>query len=108
MAKDKRSVADLKKQVNTLTREVMELRRGGEVPAEQQANMRAAQAREAGPGEGRGDYLTVRPGNAEYGRPVRDHMERLQGRSRSDTVADNQRGAASPLGGGTHSKARRR
>ena len=36
---------------------------------------------------------------------VEADMARLGGRSRNDVVPDHQRGAASPLGGGSHSRA---
>ena len=51
------------------------------------------------------DFLRVTRGNADYGGPVGRDMERLQGRSRNDTVSDTVRGSGSPLG---HGEGRRR
>jgi len=87
---------NINKRVSTLEREVKEMR-ANPIPPEQRMNM-AAMSRPARPGEGRGDYLTVRPGNAEFGKPVAEHLGRLQGRSRSDVVSDRERQAGSPLG----------
>jgi hypothetical protein len=104
MAKDDKGLA---KRVSALEREVKGLTKEMPVPPEQQANMRAAMAREAGPGD-KMDYLTVRPGNANFEGPVREHMAALKGRSRNDVAADNERGAGSPLGRGSHSKSEER
>jgi len=64
-------------------------------------------ARQAMKGE-KPSYLHITRGNADYEGPVKEHLARVGGRSRSDVVSDRERQAGSPLGGGTHSKARRR
>ena len=72
-------------------------RKVGELTKEAPPRPEDLVAREARPGEGRGDYLKVRPGNASFEGPVADHMKRLQGRSVSDVADDRTRGARSPL-----------
>jgi hypothetical protein len=52
--------------------------------------------REAKSGE-RPDYLRVTRGNADYAEPVRREMARLKGQSSSEMMADDRRGASSPL-----------
>jgi len=84
--------------VNALKRQVTEMRR--EAPARPEDVL----AREAMRGE-KPDFLRVTRGNADYGGPVGRDMERLQGRSRNDTVSDTVRGSGSPLG---HGEGRRR
>ena len=59
--------------------------------------------REAGPGE-KADFIRVTRGNADYGEPVKRQMASLHGQSRKDLERDQERGARSPLGGGSHSK----
>jgi hypothetical protein len=107
MAPKKRSgTAALRRDVNALKRDVAEVKQATAIPVEQRMNM-AQMPREARPGE-RADYLTTTRGNANYETPVAEHLGRLQGRSTSGTVSDRDRRADSPLGGGTHSRERRR
>src|SRR5262245_26165933 len=67
----------------------------------------AEAAREARKGE-KADFLRVTRGSADYETPVREHLARVGGRSRSDVVSDRDRKSGSPLGGGSHSKPGRR
>jgi|SRR6516165_10684888 len=101
MAKES-GIAALRKDVNALKKEIGQLTKETPIPPEQAANMAAA--RQAMPGE-RPDYLTTTRGNANFETPVREHLARLQGQSRSDLASDAERQAGSPLGGG---KQRRR
>jgi hypothetical protein len=71
MAKQKQSVASLKKEVNFLKRQVSALTREAP-PRPEDTVARAGQ---------RADYLKVTPGNADYRTPVLDTLERLKGRS---------------------------
>jgi hypothetical protein len=87
---------NISKRVSTLEREVKQLTRKSPIPPEQQASMAAAM-REARPGE-KPDAIRVSRGNADYETPNREHLARLQGRSRSDLVSDAARQASSPLG----------
>src|SRR5262249_41475678 len=59
------------------------------------------QDREARAGE-RADYLKITAGNADYGTPVQRDMARLRGRSESQLMRNDQRGATSPIGMGSH------
>jgi len=86
------------KRIGKLEREVKELTRTTPIDPAQAANM-AAMAREARPGEGRGDFLRVKPGNANFSDPIALDIARLKGRIRNDIVSDRDRGAASPLSG---------
>jgi hypothetical protein len=100
MPKAKQSVAALTKQVNALKKEVAETRR--EAPPRPEDVV----ARQAMAGE-KPDYLTVRPGNANYAGPVADQMAALRGARRSDVASDADRGSSSPLGHGTGSRRRK-
>lgn len=53
-------------------------------------------ARQAMRGE-RPNYLRVTRGNADYAGPVGRDIERMKGRSSSETVSDHERGASSPI-----------
>ena len=53
-------------------------------------------ARQAMRGE-KPDFLRVTRGSADYETPVREHLARVGGRSRSDVVSDRDRGSSSPL-----------
>jgi hypothetical protein len=110
-AKKQGSVAALTKQVAALKKEVSALRATERkehatlpLPPEQRANMAAA--REAMAGE-KPDYLTIRPGNANYAGPVADQMAALRGARRGHIEADATRGSSSPLGHGTGSRRRK-
>jgi hypothetical protein len=54
-------------------------------------------ARRAMAGE-RPDFIRTTRGNANFETPTREHLARLQGRTRSDVASDAERGAGSPLG----------
>ena len=86
---------NISKRLSRLEGEVKALTRRSPIPAAEAANMAAA--RPARKGE-RMDYMSVKPGNANYEGPTRDHLARLQGRTRSDLTSDVNRGSASPLG----------
>jgi len=62
-------------------------------------------ARQAMKGE-KPSYLHITRGNADYEGPVKEHLARVGGRSRSDVVSDRDRRAGSPLGHGEAAKRR--
>ena len=88
---------------NALKKQVSEMQKTVPMPAEQRANMEAAMARQARPGE-KPDYYRYTRGNADHETPVRERMAALKGQSRSDLVSDHARGAGSPLGYGKTKK----
>ena len=81
MAKSKQTVSALTKQVKALQQQVNQLR-STEASEQAMAPERPEDmvAREVRRGEPM-DYLTVRPGNADYSTPFLDQLARLQGRS---------------------------
>jgi hypothetical protein len=85
---------NISKRLTKVEREISEMRKTTPIPPEEAANM--ATAREARPGE-KMAFMRVKPGNANFETPVRDHMKRLQGRSTSGVRSDQERGASSPL-----------
>jgi hypothetical protein len=91
---EQRSVS---KRLSALERKVEEM--GAQAPPRPEDVV----AREAMAGE-RPDFLRVTRGNADFGGPVERHLERLQGRSRSELMANDRRGASSPLGMGSGSR----
>jgi hypothetical protein len=82
--------SSVNKRLSTLEREVKEMRATAPPRPEDVV------ARQAMRGE-KPDFIRVSRGNADYETPVREHMQRLRGRSSSGVAADNERGAASPL-----------
>jgi hypothetical protein len=100
----KRQDQHLAQRLAKVEHDVGEMRKARPMPPEQRANIEAAQARQAKPGE-RPDFIRVARGNADYGGPVEAHVKRLQGRSTSHVASDKDRGARSPL---THDETERR
>jgi len=92
MPKDSRGIAELRSEVNALKRQVGELTKTNPPRPEDMVG------RQAMSGE-KPDFLRVRQGNADYGTPVKQDIERLKGRSRSALTPDDERGAGSPLTG---------
>jgi hypothetical protein len=87
---DRRQDQRLAQRLSKVERDVGEMRKAAPPRPEDVV------AREARPGE-RMDFMKVRPGNADYGGPVAEHMRRMGGRSMSDLRSDQERGASSPL-----------
>jgi hypothetical protein len=91
---DRRQDQRMSQRMSKMEREIGEMRRTAPPRPEDVV------AREVRPGEGRGDYLKIRPGNADYSEVLRRDMDRLHGQSTSGTMSDHMRGAGSPLGRG--------
>src|SRR6516162_8581347 len=97
---EQRSVS---KRLTKVEHAISEMQKTVPVPPEQRANMEAAMAREARPGE-KPDYYRYTRANADHETPVRERMAALKGQSRSDLRSDKDRGAVSPLGHGKTKK----
>jgi hypothetical protein len=72
-------------------------RKVGEMTKEGPPRPEDVVARRAMAGE-RPDFMRTTRGNANFEGPTREHLARLQGRTRSDVASDAERGAGSPLG----------